>query len=575
MQEKIQLTAQQQEALNQIKEFLQDEEKDVFILKGYAGTGKTTLIKHILKEIENLNAFHLSEGYPRPKFITKVAAPTGRAVKVLEDKLKLTKKVVSFLLTGNPTFADMLVDPIRIENFYNSFLYTVHGHIYEPLNINFDPNKINMTNDDLFTVVIEDSMKNYKVFVPEEIQKKIQIDKNNYKLVFGIKVFYDKTVFIIDEASMISDVAKDDDNSFAIFGTGQLLKDLFTAFPKGKFIFVGDNAQLPPVGSEYIRALDAVYLQEKYNKKVLEYELSQVVRKYKDNDIIKAVSFMRIQTQTKPPHIRNFYIKGLRNILILPLENQLALYIQHLKDYIDKYGKNEGLFQALKENIMIAYKNATVHALNKKIRNNIWNNPNEKLIPGDILMVTQNNPITQLNNGDLVQVIEIGAGDRKYGLNFKEVKLKNLTDGRTVIANIIEDIIDSGYSNISQVQYKKMMQQFIISLHKKYNLNEKPKEKNKIILENMQKDPYINALRAIHGYVITCHKAQGGEWERVFVKLESILSWHKIQKPYNWLYTAFTRSKNQIVVNHFHTIRSFKAIQSYFCEAFPELCDDD
>lgn len=67
------LTTQQQHVLGKIKTFL-DSDISVFILKGYAGTGKTTMIRTIIEEINNRKK--------RPLLM----APTGRAARVLETK---------------------------------------------------------------------------------------------------------------------------------------------------------------------------------------------------------------------------------------------------------------------------------------------------------------------------------------------------------------------------------------------------------------------------------------------------------------------------------------------------------
>ena len=67
------LTSQQQQVLNKIKKFL-DSDISVFILKGYAGTGKTTMIRTIIEEIKNREKEPI------------LMAPTGRAARVLEKK---------------------------------------------------------------------------------------------------------------------------------------------------------------------------------------------------------------------------------------------------------------------------------------------------------------------------------------------------------------------------------------------------------------------------------------------------------------------------------------------------------
>jgi ATP-dependent exoDNAse (exonuclease V) alpha subunit len=60
-------------------------------------------------------------------------------------------------------------------------------------------------------------------------------------------------------------------------------------------------------------------------------------------------------------------------------------------------------------------------------------------------------------------------------------------------------------------------------------------------------DPYFNAFKVKFGYAITCHKAQGSEWQNVFVKCSSHL---KTNTPdyFRWLYTAITRAKKQLLV---------------------------
>lgn len=68
------LTQQQAEALNLIVNFVTDKSKPVFILKGYAGTGKTTMIKVLVPELQRLGKQ------------VSLMAPTGRAAKVLHDK---------------------------------------------------------------------------------------------------------------------------------------------------------------------------------------------------------------------------------------------------------------------------------------------------------------------------------------------------------------------------------------------------------------------------------------------------------------------------------------------------------
>ena len=56
-----QMTRDQSTALDAIKDFLRDDSLDAFILRGSAGTGKTTLIASLVKVLEEMN---LSRGGP-------------------------------------------------------------------------------------------------------------------------------------------------------------------------------------------------------------------------------------------------------------------------------------------------------------------------------------------------------------------------------------------------------------------------------------------------------------------------------------------------------------------------------
>lgn len=76
------------------------------------------------------------------------------------------------------------------------------------------------------------------------------------------------------------------------------------------------------------------------------------------------------------------------------------------------------------------------------------------------------------------------------------------------------------------------------------------KQKSQLFKDRMFFDPYLNALKAVYGYALTCHKAQGGEWNEVFLYIDNKI--HGIPKPgiYQWMYTAVTRAKKKLhIVN--------------------------
>src|SRR5690625_8043551 len=70
---KFNLIPDQEKAIRNIDEFFQSD-KEAFLLKGYAGTGKTTLLKWVAKFLKN------------QKIRVTLIAPTGRAAQILKEK---------------------------------------------------------------------------------------------------------------------------------------------------------------------------------------------------------------------------------------------------------------------------------------------------------------------------------------------------------------------------------------------------------------------------------------------------------------------------------------------------------
>ncbi len=101
-------TAEQKTVLNALENFIkEDNQEDFFILCGAAGTGKTSVTSALIGFLNSRN---------RPY---KIAAPTGRAARILGRKAKSTSSTIHSLIylpksdseTGNVTF--------KLKNGYN------------------------------------------------------------------------------------------------------------------------------------------------------------------------------------------------------------------------------------------------------------------------------------------------------------------------------------------------------------------------------------------------------------------------------------------------------------------------
>jgi len=205
-----QLNGGQQELVLKLDDFLKNANSNVFLLKGFAGTGKTYITKGLTEYLTSIGR----------KFI--LAAPTGKAAKVIKERTK-------------------------------SEAFTIHRTIY--------------------------SYKDLKEYKVENID-----GTETFKFYFDLSdnTHDADTVYIIDEASMISD--KTQEGEFFRFGSGRLLSDLIKYIHidyndhNKKIIFIGDTAQLPPVGMNFSPALNSEYLEKEFNLKSSSYELTEIMR---------------------------------------------------------------------------------------------------------------------------------------------------------------------------------------------------------------------------------------------------------------------------------------------------------
>ena len=259
----LQLTNSQQEAFNKMLQFISDKEAKIFILKGYAGTGKTTMLRKLIEELERHDE----------RF--SLLASTGRAAKILSNA------------TGKNT-------------------RTVHGEIYKFTDLNQNLEKVA---SDRETHEVDSTGQ---LFLNFELSPKEYWDEDT-------KNYY----YIVDEASMISDI-EDKTATQAMFGSGRLLLDLINYDKLGKFIFVGDFCQLPPVTQHFSPALSAKYLIDEYHVKVYEAELTQIVRQEQDNDITLSAQRMRkLYHSPQPWKWAKFPMLGYKNIHVLGSQTEL------------------------------------------------------------------------------------------------------------------------------------------------------------------------------------------------------------------------------------------------------------
>lgn len=469
------LTNGQQELLKNLNEFLEDK-TFCFVLKGYAGTGKTFMMKGLTDFLKSTH---------RP-FV--LAAPTGRAARVISKRTK-------------------------------SKAYTIHKKIYS----NKDIKELKTENTDgTETPQFYYELKNKE-------------DQAN-------------TIYIIDEASMLSDVYSE--GELFRFGSGFLLKDLLKYINADsynhtkKVIFIGDNAQLPPVNMNFSPALNERYLRETYQISVSSYELTEVVRQQKDSGILYNAT--KIRASLKSNTFNQIDIEThFSDIKPVQPQDLLKTYLQACGHQIDD------------ETIMIAHSNSLVKEYNDFVRSHFF--PSQTTITeGDRVILVGNNYNYQIEllNGDFGIVQEVSPTNETRNITLKRknksgnvVETKVPLHFRNVIiqfkdadekpynieCKIIENILYSKERDLSADEIKALYLDFKIR-------NPFLKADTKEFKDALRADKYFNALRVKFGYAITCHKSQGGEWKRAFVNCKTTMGYFNASY-FRWLYTALTRAK--------------------------------
>ena len=470
----MELTNQQNKVFEQIKAFL-NSDASVFILRGYAGTGKTTMVKVIADYIEQTRQLVMM-------------APTGRAARVLAMK------------TGHTAT-------------------TIHKAIYSKAHV--EPKKV----------------KN--------------IAKSEFKFVFSINNSENggNIVAIVDEASMVC--SRKIEHELFMFGTDNLMEDLLTFVRPnfgGKVIFVGDPAQLPPVGESVSNALRAEYFKEK-GLKVIEAELTEVLRQKDDSVILKNAMMIR-DLLKKDKRNQLVFEEQKDDVETIPSEQFLDKYLNYRKES----GKHDS--------VIICYSNKSANRYNRDIRKSLYGG-DVPLQENDILLITQNNYRLDRMNGEFVPVLSIGEriqqsapvyaqiGGKKerivITLNFIKVTVPN-GDGNPIPCMLLEDLLTSDTATISIDENRALYINFCMR-------NPNLKQGTESFAEALLNDEYYNAIRAKYGYAVTGHKCQGGEWGKVFVDYTGRTGLD--DDSLRWAYTATTRAQKTLYVTNLPHITPF------------------
>lgn len=441
-------TAEQENAMRVFAGFMADRDAHaVMIMRGSAGTGKTSLAAAIVKTMVRL----------QQKVV--LLAPTGRAAKVFS------------LHAGHNAF-------------------TIHRRIYR--------------------------------------QKSLD---GSFGLNFNS---LQNALFVIDEASMVSNAAAFGES---IFASGQLLDDLIQFVYGGqncRMMLIGDKAQLPPVGAEESPALMAAVLRQ-YGLHVHECDLNEVLRQSQDSGILYNATVVRQMIthdeMTQLPLIR---FRGFADIVKVPGDE----LIEQMNSSYSEVG--------IDETMVVTRSNKRANIYNQGIRNTILGRE-EELTTGDMLMIVKNNyywgqgdqTISFIANGDRARIVMVRNNRQLYGFHFADVWLQLPDyDNYELQATVICDSLTSESPSLTREQGEQLFNAVM------EDYADIPLKQDR--LKRMKEDRHYNALQVKYAYAVTCHKAQGGQWAHVYVD-QGYMTDDMLTPDYiHWLYTAFTRASEKL-----------------------------
>lgn len=418
------LNRQQQKAFEQIVEYVKGRDQ-FFILCGYAGTGKSFLLQHVVGQ-NILCAYQIA-----------LSAPTNKAAKVLRK----------------------IVPSVEIKC---CTIYSLLG--------------IKMVSDEDRLVL--------------ELPKRFPV-LGQYKLI------------VVDEASCVNKVLL------------SFIKEVAAANPHIKWLFVGDPAQLPPVGERF----SAIW-KEEWQRAVL----TTVERN--DNQLLVLATHVRKQISRCPKH-------------------NLILSSDHDADRgVWKYNNTRGFINGIyaatdkglfvKEDCLkiIAWRNKTVEDYNKIVRERIFGFNVERYVVGDRVMVAA--PVER--GGRILANIDdegtLSSVDVVHHSVFKEF----------MIYRVMINMDGKGFMELNIV-HESSHDQLLIKL-------------NSLAIEakaDRSKWKYFWALnnsfdKIRYGYAMTVHRSQGSTFQNVFLCCSDVLSSSNKKEALKCLYVGVTRPTTKLIM---------------------------
>ena len=200
------------------------------------------------------------------------------------------------------------------------------------------------------------------------------------------------------------------------------------------------------------------------------------------------------------------------------------------------------------ETMVVTRSNKRANVYNQGIRATVLDREDE-LCTGDLLMVVKNKYLDKpqgdhgqlafIANGDRVKVQRVRNIRELFGFRFADVWLQfpdydDFEMQQTVILDTLTTEAPALTHEQQEQLYEAVMEDYA----------DIPLKRDR--MAKLKQDEYFNALQIKYAYAVTCHKAQGGQWAHVYID-QGYMTDDMLTPDYiHWLYTAFTRATEKL-----------------------------
>ena len=488
LQSRLTPTTEQEQAIDVFTQFMTDRsEQVVMILRGSAGTGKTTLAGAIVKALAAL----------KQKLI--LLSPTGRAAKVFS------------LYAGHAA-------------------YTIHRRIYRQKTAgdlsSFNLNN-NLNRDTLFIIDEASMISNLGLgeaafgsgCLLDDLMEFVYNNQNCRMLLIGDKAQL-PPVGEEESPALMADVLRGYGMTVYECDLNQVLRQseasgiLWNATRIRSFFSRNEEGGMR---NENSQEADQTTPNPSYSGG----------ENHPQGNLLPPSSFLL-------PRIK---LSGFPDITVVPGDE----LIESLASSYSRVGMDETM--------VITRSNKRANIYNQGIRNTVLDREDE-LCRGDLLMIVKNNyfwasssNIDFIANGDRAVVQRVRNIHELYGFRFAEVTMTFPDyDDYELTATVLLDTLTSESAALTREQQEQLFNAVM------EDYADIPVKADRIA--KLKTDRYYNALQVKFAYAVTCHKAQGGQWAHIYLD-QGYMTDDMLTPDYiHWLYTAFTRAtENLFLVN--------------------------